>query len=196
MGMDIHGLNPVMRSEMPTIDWNASTDEERTIYFELREKFEQENPGVYFRANVWAWRPIAEIILDTNNTYKLGYDSEFINGIHLNQGAGLITQEECNVLANCMEKFMDTQFPDWDTIGLNSGWYYSQVVDKTGKVHMSHLQPEEEAKISTFLGTTKYIKNGEIEMNEFIYRPAHNVTKQWLKEFISFLRECGGFEIL
>lgn len=196
MGMDIHGLNPVMRSEKPTIDWNACTDEERTIYFELKEKFEQENPGVYFRANVWSWRPIAEIILDCNHVYKLGYSEEFMNGVHLNSGVGLLTQEECNVLANHLEMFIDEYFKDWTVIGLNTGWYFSRVVDDRGKVTMVSIKDEEEAKVSTFLGTKKYVKEGEIDMDKFVYFTSHNTNVEWVREFIKFLRECGGFEIL
>jgi hypothetical protein len=196
MGMDIHGLNPVMRSEKPTIDWNIADEQERVAYITAKDKFEQENPGVYFRANVWSWRPIAEIILDCNHVYKLGYSEEFINGVHLNNGVGLLTQEECNVLANHLEMFIDEYFKDWNVVGLNTGWYFSKVVDDGGKVTMVSLKDDDEAKVSTFLGTKKYVKEGEIDMDKFVYFTSHNTNVEWVREFIKFLRECGGFEIL
>jgi hypothetical protein len=39
-------------------------DEEKKKYFEAREKFNQtNNPGYYFRNNVWWWRPLADYVL-------------------------------------------------------------------------------------------------------------------------------------
>ena len=58
MGMDVYGLNPELKSEKPEIDWNDSTEEQRDQYFEAINVFESENPGYYFRNNVWWWRPL------------------------------------------------------------------------------------------------------------------------------------------
>lgn len=89
MGFDIYGVNPILKegSVMPTYpdhpryEWsddlpkheNEKLESEwyesywndpkiqklREQYFEDFEKIKEENVGVYFRANVWFWRPIA-----------------------------------------------------------------------------------------------------------------------------------------
>src|SRR4051812_45074191 len=58
--------------------------------------------GRYFRANVWSWRPIhqlCEIVL------KRDFPSWAFN-----DGDGLETQEECNQLADGLERYL-AQFP-------------------------------------------------------------------------------------
>lgn len=196
MGMDIYGLNPVLRDEKPTIDFENTTEEQRAAYWEYKNKWEQENPGYYFRANIWSWRPIATIILACANHYKLGLPSEFINGIDENSGAGLKTQDECNVLANFLDNYVSMQFEGWNSIGLNTGWYFQQVIDDKGEFRTKSVEPEKSAKLSTLLGTDVFIKDGYFDCDGFTYTTSHSCSVEHIKEFITFLRECGGFEIL
>ena len=51
--MDIYGLNPTLTEERPEIEYEGSTEEERKIYWNKLEAWEEVNPGYYFRANVW-----------------------------------------------------------------------------------------------------------------------------------------------
>tara|TARA_R100001163_G_C5053616_1_gene190174 strand:+ start:1102 stop:1566 length:465 start_codon:yes stop_codon:yes gene_type:complete len=63
MGMDVYGINPKLRTEPPTIDWESKPSQEETdAYFEAKEKWQVENPGHYFRNNVWWWRPLWEFV--------------------------------------------------------------------------------------------------------------------------------------
>ena len=74
MGFDVYGMNPAMReideSKYPTFNkynpmefadrMKVFKDEEgleKKFYSEMNER-EEENPGVYFRNNVWWWRPL------------------------------------------------------------------------------------------------------------------------------------------
>lgn len=61
MGYDVYGLNPKKNTKKPktlTEDIWSMDDEERDNYFEIEQKFHKDNPGVYFRNNVWWWRPL------------------------------------------------------------------------------------------------------------------------------------------
>ena len=74
MGFDVYGMNPAMReideSIYPTFNkYNPMEFSDRMEIFKkeegLEDKFyremnerEEENPGVYFRNNVWWWRPL------------------------------------------------------------------------------------------------------------------------------------------
>ena len=59
MGFDVHGKQPKIIGEKPEIDWGSNpSDAERDKYFEDQDKYHLDNPGVYFRNNVWYWRPL------------------------------------------------------------------------------------------------------------------------------------------
>ena len=61
MGFDLYGERPNVKEgtvKPKEIDWDTATQEEKEVYWELQDKFRAENPGDYFRANVWTWRPI------------------------------------------------------------------------------------------------------------------------------------------
>ena len=64
MGFDIYGLAPKTKGKKPEIDWSKATDKDKDAYFKAMDKFEEENPGYYFRNNVWWWRPLGELIHD------------------------------------------------------------------------------------------------------------------------------------
>ena len=74
MGFDIYGMNPVIKEgsvkpERPdeSVDIYEDADGAWSKYFELLHEYEEENPGTYFRANVWYWRPIAEFLIEHMN---------------------------------------------------------------------------------------------------------------------------------
>jgi len=196
MGMDIYGLNPTLKSEKPEINWEQSTEQEKHDYIEQKDQFEKENPGYYFRANVWCWRPIAEIMLACNTKYKLGFAEGFVTNIHTNSGAGLKTQEECDILANHLETYISENFKDWNIIGLNTGWYFQKVVDEKGNINNVSVSDEKETKLELYLRPKLFINGGEFEVDGFTYRTSHNCSVDDVKDFINFLRECGGFKIL
>ena len=69
MGFDVYGLKPKINKEKPkTLDkyqdkdgwaqWNKMDDEDRDVYFKAQDEYHTNNPGVYFRSNVWWWRTL------------------------------------------------------------------------------------------------------------------------------------------
>ena len=73
MGFDLSGVNTKMnmeREELPVydkyekMDWSEKwkvldkNQKERDRYWEENDKFQKANPGIYFRNNVWWWRPL------------------------------------------------------------------------------------------------------------------------------------------
>lgn len=165
MGMDISGINPAKQI------------------------------GKYFRANIWSWRPIAELIHYLNHLYKLDLPDNFLDKLHYNDGGGLRTQEECNKLANFLETYDEVYFSTWDSIGLNTGWYRINTVDKNGSINSTTASPEVTAKLEAILAPDIFIKDGIIELDGLQYHTSHRTSREHLKEFIEFLRYCGGFEI-
>ena len=73
MGFDISGVNPKMnKNDYPLLDkydysnfdsWDdrndaMEKDNEKEKYWEQYEQSQIDNPGMYFRNNVWWWRPL------------------------------------------------------------------------------------------------------------------------------------------
>ena len=83
--MDVYGLNPKIKegSVKPAeIDFQKATEEERKKYWEAENKYLEANVGVYFRANVWCWRPIWNYVYDTTDVltdkdYRLGHENSY-----------------------------------------------------------------------------------------------------------------------
>lgn len=187
--MDIYGLNPVVLTERPAeIDWENSTNEEKDEYCRLKNKWDKENPGVYFRANVWSWRPINLLCEILSNKHNLNID---FTGWDYNDGAGLKTQEECNKLADAfdalLEEFSESKMcSDDDKLQLCMG---SWVEAGTGKFVRNNCRLDESYPTGTILFTPIVTASGKM------VESSHSVQLWHLKEWIAFLRNCGGFEI-
>ena len=77
MGFDLSGKNPMIHTEEPK---NMSD-------FDARNKWYEDNPGVYFRNNVWWWRPLwgyisqvcADILTDNDLQHGSFNDNHFIS---------------------------------------------------------------------------------------------------------------------
>ena len=198
MGMDITGRNPKLKSERPVdIDWFNSTQEEKDAYMNAKHDFENNNPGVYFRANLWSWRPIAEVINYCNNIMGLNLPETFLGGMHYNSGAGLETQEECDKLADAIDAIIIGKFDGWEYIGVNYKLYARKVVNSEGKIFEENLynNPELVQELEQHLGEDIFVKDGVFEYKDIEYNTAHATGLDHLEDFVAFLRECGGFEI-
>jgi len=198
MGMDITGRNPKLKSEKPVdIDWFNSTQEEKDAYMNAKHDFENNNPGVYFRANLWSWRPIAEVINYCNNVMGLNLPETFLGGMHYNSGACLETQEECDKLADAIDAMIIGKFDGWEYIGVNYKLYARKVVNSEGKIFEENLynNPELVQELEQHLGEDIFVKDGVFEYKDIEYNTAHATGLDHLEDFVAFLRECGGFEI-
>ena len=72
MGFDLHGINPKRNTAKPEILTEYKTDEGWTDFVKLEEQGlkdkyfkEDDNPGGYFRNNVWWWRPLWDFVCHT-----------------------------------------------------------------------------------------------------------------------------------
>jgi hypothetical protein len=188
MGVDISGKNPIIRSTRPEINWETATQEVKDQYWKDLGTWEKENPGDYFRANWWSWRPIAMLIEKVNFEKDLGLDTSYFGS---NDGAGPDDQETCNRLADALQEIIDANpnlNEDDDRIFLVMGSW----VNLDGSFMNSKKIEEMEDLLPEF-GTVMY--SSFIAPDGTIMQSAHSTSRWHLQEFINFLRECGGFEI-
>ena len=71
MGFDLSGVNPKRHTERSEYEFygdesinthNVDNEEIRRKYWNEWEKYHDENPGIYFRNNVWYWRPLWQYV--------------------------------------------------------------------------------------------------------------------------------------
>ena len=70
MGFDLSGINPKInkpdteykyyRNELEI--WNEADEKIKDKMYKEMDKYYEANPGVYFRNNVWWWRPLWEFV--------------------------------------------------------------------------------------------------------------------------------------
>lgn len=189
MGMDVYGLNPKLVGEKPERpDWNKATEEETQAYFKAIDAFEEANPGYYFRANVWAWRPIHAICDLAIQIAELPLSTK---GWGDNSGNGLKNQEDCNTLADAIDVYLTLNQANiknedeklYICLGM---WVYA---DGT------FVEPEKWKTLDNEYPEGTIMYNGIVDSDGKLIFPAYGVSMWHIREFVNFLRNCGGFEI-
>lgn len=61
--------------------------------------------GEYFRASIWSWPAILGLVNTANEVFNLSYDT---TGWEMNDGMGLQTHQECIILADAMQRLLDS----------------------------------------------------------------------------------------
>ena len=70
MGFDVSGVNPQINKPETEYKyyredsdiWKTKDEDKRKKYFDEMDEYHKANPGVYFRNNVWWWRPLWEFV--------------------------------------------------------------------------------------------------------------------------------------
>ena len=146
--------------------------------------------GDYFSSNWWGWRPILAISEAAMISSKLDYDTSYWGS---NDGKGLRTQKQCDKLADAIELLISNNYNEYlteddDRIYIVMG---SWCEAGTGKFVPSDFTASlnEEYEYGDILYGPIVAENGT--MVESSYSTSLGRIKQW----ITFLRSCGGFKI-
>ena len=183
MGMDVYGVNPQTKTEPPTEPEAEYGSDEWSAYFEARRKWEQENPGTYFRNNVWYWRPLWDYVnalcndILTEDDHRSGHNND----------GHLIDADKCEAIANRLAlellnggvtKFKDDRQKYLDELPLVK----CSCCEGTGKgAHYSEGKD------------TCHVCKGTGKQKDFATQ--YPFEEDNVREFHSFVKNCGGFEI-
>jgi|TARA_R110000751_G_scaffold41522_2_gene97346 hypothetical protein len=176
MGMDVYGLNPTTTAPARP-EHNDYDSEDWKAYFAG-----QSLSGQYFRNNVWWWRPLWDYVADTCSEVisKEDFDAGHHNSGHV------IGKEQCEYIAKALAKEL-----------LNGG---AEQYKKDYEKALSELPLEECTHCKgTGQRDDEYVQgecngcHGEGERKNFNTGYPFDVDN--VREFHSFVKNCGGFEI-
>ena len=199
MGFDIYGLNPKQNTEMPnslktnTPSWELKQDEQKA-YWKAQDKYESENPGIYFRANNWYWRPLWSFVCGACEDFLTEADMEKGGW---NDGAS-ISKTKAKRIAQRLRSLNKKGILDT---------YQKEMDDVVSKAREKNKAIEE---IKKEIARKVKKKFGELVPNEY----PEPYKKQWLEaqkaedwsahypfdkdvvmRFAKFCEESGGFQI-
>jgi len=190
MGVDISGLNPIILSPRPeSIDHDNATEEQRKQYWEAVDKWQEENPGDYFRSNWWAWRPIHELCDIVSRKYKLRINT---SGWGENSGHGLRSPKKCEELGNALEDHINTHLTEHLKED-DDRYYLCMGTWATDEGRFLPQETNEKLDEQYPLGTVLF--QGVVLKDGTVAYPSHGSSLRHIRNWIAFLKTCGGFEI-
>ena len=144
--------------------------------------------GDYFASNWWGWRPINTLcqIAAYKNKLRINFDHWGSN-----DGKGLRTQKQCDRLADALEELLGEDInlkKNDDRVYLCLGAW---VEFGTGKF----IGVEKETGLNEQYPYGEIMYTSVISADGLAVESAHSTSVGRIKDFIIFLRNCGGFQI-
>ena len=123
MGMDVYGNNPKQHKELGEypvynkykdmnfkVKWEALKDKKlEDKYFDEMGQYEDDNPGYYFRNNVWWWRPL----WDFCHAVSDAVDDELHHSGHTNDGSGLNAEDSIKLAIDLDTAVLNGAAKEW-----------------------------------------------------------------------------------
>lgn len=133
--------------------------------------------GEYFRANCWSWRPIHAMIELADQTIHV-FDEKTMIAMSYNDGAGLKDQASCDKLADELERLLGDKRRLKKACPVVTGDRIGFRVDKEFAVNSEG----------------RFVSADEKVPLDDLHSP-YATDEAHVREFIAFLRGCGGFEV-
>lgn len=204
MGMDIHGICPVVRGEAPTRPENLWEDKkpqptrkEIDKYFEQKNAYEEKNAGIYFRNNVWWWRPLGALI-EEKCKEKEWFTKEHADALQSNGGLEWSSDEAIEI-GMALQSCVDTGECDERERDYKRKAKVSRAWNKKVQIEMDKIEEQVKKTKGKDVVPFDFPPDAKKKWDELY------ATKSWddsypfdtdnVKKFIRFLRECGGFQI-
>jgi len=139
-----------------------------TESFDLHPK----NDSSRFSVSSWVWKALLWVIESSAALAGLAIDFDYWDS---NDNRGLGTQAECDELADAIEKFIRGRSDDF-------------------VFHRPFSEGEKQSIVLMLINSTG---STQADAEDFVRRETKHyvVDVATIREFIAFLRQCGGFEI-
>ena len=214
MGFDVYGIKPKENTELPK--WIADIDnlefdekwkkiEEKTEehpegrkeeYWKARNEWESDNRGVYFRNNVWWWRPLWEYVCTICDDI---ISDEEMNGGCVNDGILINENKATSIAKRLSEKIADGSVQEYEQefmsrvlqakadneeVDKETKALREEVIKATGDKNIAPVNYPKKYKTRYDKIRAKENWDGHYPFN----------TKN-VEQFAKFCNESGGFEI-
>ena len=197
MGFDLYGQNPKLKGEEPSIDWDKKpTEKERDEYFKARAKFETENPGHYFRNNVWWWRPWANYVLQLmGNEFTEDEKASW----HHNDGFE-VSEEKAQKIADRLEQELKTKrvktVEEFYKVRMKKAEQHNKIVQQKHE-ELKKIVAEKTGKTNLVPRDYPEPFNSQWDdiQKQFNYESSYPFSEDNVIDFMRFCRESGGFQI-
>ena len=198
MGFDLYGLKPKIKKGSvipPAIDWNKCTDKEKKKYFKISNQWEADNVGIYFRNNVWWWRPLADLVI------KLCKLLDEKQKEHLHDNGGYEYDEAtAHYIADTLQAFVKSPVAKRTEIAHKKQMKKAKAHNKKVQIKLDALRVEAIAQTGNKnIAPCDYPKDLNAKWDSIYSERDHTDSYPFklanVKEFIKFLRECGGFTV-
>ena len=210
MGFDLSGLNPTINKIYPQryndimdkygkdgwLDWQKDIPEDvKNEYFKLKDQYQTDNSGDYFRNNVWWWRPLWDFVCNSCDDFLTEKDME--KGYY--NGGNKISKTKSLKIAKRLSKLIADGTVDTiereGTLAIAKAESHNKEVriemdtisDVCKKKHGIFLVPAE------FPEPYKTLWNDAYEKEDWIASYPFNVDN--VKVFATFCQQSGGFTI-
>ena len=144
--------------------------------------------GEYFRANCWSWRPLHFLCMYADKQFNLVVN---FDNWEYNDGAGLKNDADCFKLADALEAVLQACDDLKDDDDIMSVCLGSWVDAKTNQF----IKTDGRSKINKDYPKGRVLYGSVVDETGRLLMSAHSITLGYIKEFITFLRTSGGFEI-
>ena len=202
MGFDVYGLSPKINTDVPSIitdfqkkEWSNTTKEEQKEYFAMQDVWHEENPGEYFRANVWYWRPIWNFVCASCDDFLS--DADIFAG-DSNSG---------DKISKTKAKRIASRLRNLDKQGIIQSWedemmtHYNKAKEHNKKVEeeLEELRKEMKEKHGKDIVPADYPKEDYAKWNEIYSKKdwsgSYPPSREYIVRFSRFCEESGGFQI-
>ena len=200
MGMDVYGVNPTVRvgTKRPEPPDNLHKDAPRSVvdkYFKQVQEFEDTNPGVYFRNNCWWWRPLANFIIEKCDWLTQEQQAR----LHDNSGFEF-SHHEAGTIADTLQKMVDNgtaaEREEVNKREMKIAEEWNKGIHKQQEVLEKEVIKETgDKKIVPYDYPEHFKKKWDDLQKSEDRRASYPFREANVKEFICFLRECGGFQV-
>ena len=211
MGYDLYGISPQENTEFPKryheimkeygdgegfLNWKKNVpDEIKEEYWEIKDQYQKDNPGEYFRNNVWFWRPLWVFVC--NNCADILNEDDMMGG-ESNSGYE-ISEHKAELIGRRLSALLaDGTVDEVDRI--------SALDRAKAKAHNDEIK-EQQNEIRDKVHKEHGKDVAPANYPEPYYTEWHNLQKQeqWsahypfdkenIEDFAKFCLESGGFEI-
>ena len=191
MGMDLYGLNPKGKVKQPK---EGEPDNYGDVWHKDYRAW-QEAEGTYFRNNVWWWRPLADYVI--NHTGCV--DEKDREGWHCNSGHK-VSEAEANAIADQLEHLLKTGHTE--TFAHDYEEERKEMEEHNNKIQKLEdklMKQVEKETGNPNIAPISYPADRKKEWDELQAKrkwgASYPFSIENVKEFISFCRCSGGFEI-